>query len=93
MTLKLIEAPRGPGIVLTDDELQIFGRPNFACARVAQVLILGGLYEDKEAKAEYEQAVYIHWASSLLKEHGGKWKEVGNKQIADILEELAPGGG
>ncbi len=32
-------------------------------------------------KAEYEQAVYIHWASNLLDKHGDNWRDEGNKII------------
>ena len=70
--------------MLSDDEIEILGRPNFACASVAKLLISAGLYEDKAKKAEYEQAVFIHWASNLLREHGDNWK----KEAARILDEL-----
>lgn len=64
-------------IKLTDDQIDILGRPNFACAQIAKLLIRAGVYEDKAKKAEYEQAVYIHWAQGLLEEHGDGWREAG----------------
>ncbi len=74
-------------IQLSESEIAILGRPNFACAGIAKVLIDHGVYEKGAAKAEYEQAVYIHWASNLLKEHGENWKLHGNNIIRDLLEE------
>lgn len=73
-------------IKLSTNEIEILGRPNFACAPVAKLLIASGLYEDKESKAEYEQAVYIHWASNLFAKLGDNWKEAGNDQLQDLIE-------
>ena len=75
-------------ITLTKDQISILGRPNFSCAVAAKILVAGGLYEDKGRKAEYEQAVYIHWASSLLDKHGERWAEEGNKIIYELCERL-----
>lgn len=73
-------------IKLTKNQIDILGRPNFACAQVAKLLIAFKLYEDKESKAEYEQAVYIHWASDLLEKHGDDWKAEGNKIIKELCD-------
>lgn len=72
-------------VELDENQISIMGRPNFACARMAKLLIAAGLYEDKEKKAEYEQAVFIHWSLELLKTHGDKWADEAEK----ILQECA----
>lgn len=74
-------------INLTENEISILGRPNFACADIAKILIRAGIYEKGANKAEYEQAVYIHWAYSLLKEHGDSWKEAAKKILTKALKE------
>ena len=71
-------------IDLTPDEISILGRPNFLCANIAKVLIEGGLYTKGPQKAEYEQAVFIHWAMSLHSEFGDKWKDA----AAGILQKI-----
>lgn len=75
-------------ITLTKNQISILGRPNFACARIAQLLIKAGLYEGK-AKAEHEQAVFIHWASNLLDKHGDDWGSEADKIIEDLLQQLS----
>ena len=71
-------------IELTKDQIFILGRPNFACAAIAKLLIKSGLYAEKGKKAEYEQAVYIHWASDLFDNYGSDWGVEANK-IIDVL--------
>jgi len=73
-------------IKLTEHQIEIFGKPNFACAPIAKLLIAEGLYEDKVSKVEYEQAVFIHWASGLLAEHGDKWSVVAGTILKDYLD-------
>lgn len=73
-------------IKLSTDEIEILGRPNFACAQVAKLLIASGLYEDKGRKVEYEQAVYIHWASDLIVEHGNDWKRQAGKILSNLID-------
>lgn len=70
-------------IKLNDDEIQILGTPNFASARNAKLLIAAGIYEDKEKKAEYEQAVFAHWGLDLYKKHGENWKVEANKILKE----------
>jgi hypothetical protein len=76
-------------IKLTENQIKILGIPNFACAQQAKLLIACGVYEDKESKAEYEQAVFIHWASELLTEHGQDWSKEGNKVLKKCAEQVA----
>jgi len=71
-------------IELSEDEVWVLGRPNFACSQVAKILIEAGVYKKGPSKAEYEQAVWIHWASDLLDTHGSNWKIEGNNQIKEL---------
>ena len=75
-------------IELTNDEIEIFGKPNFACAHYARILIAAGVYKAAGNKAEYEQAVFMHWASELLKVHGKNWRDVGKKQLRKYLSSI-----
>ena len=75
-------------IKLNDEEILILGRPNFACAKIAKILIASGVYEKGAGRAEYEQAVFIHWTSNLLKEHGAHWRKEFNKIIKAKIESL-----
>jgi len=70
-------------IELSKEQISVLGRPNFACARIAQVLIRTGVYAPVRANAEYEQAVFIHWASGLVEQHGEKWAEVADRLLCD----------
>jgi hypothetical protein len=70
-------------IELSKEQISVLGRPNFACARIAQVLIRTGVYAPVRANAEYEQAVFIHWASRLVEQHGEKWVEVADALLCD----------
>lgn len=72
-------------IKLSNEQIAVLGRPNFKCARVAQVLIAAGIYEDNKKSAEYEQAVFIHWALGLLEKHGENWQDEGNKILSGCL--------
>ena len=73
---------------LSDNQISIMGRPNFACAGMAKLLIAAGIYEDKEKKAEYEQAVFMHWALGLLEAHGDGWAEEANRVLSSCAERL-----
>ena len=76
-------------IKLTDDQIAIMGKPNFSCAGPAKLLIASGVYEDKAKKAEYEQAVFIHWALEVHKEHGENWAEEGKKILVGLAKGIA----
>ncbi len=75
-------------IKLTDTQVDILGRPNFHCMKVAKILIAAGDYEDKAKKAEYEQAVFIHWAYELFAVHGDNWQEEGEKILQDAAKRV-----
>jgi hypothetical protein len=73
-------------IELSNNQISILGKPNFACAPIAKLLIKHSIYEDKENKAEYEQAVFIHWASDLLEKFGDGWVDEAKRIIDKLLE-------
>ena len=73
-------------IKLSDSQIAIMGKPNFSCAQPARVLIDAGIYEDKAKKAEYEQAVFIHWAMGLHDEHGDNWSDAGVAILKECLD-------
>lgn len=75
-------------IRLNDDLVQVLGTPCFACASIAKLLIEAGIYEDKVKKAEYEQAVFTHWALRLYEEHGSSWREEGEKILKGYRDTL-----
>ncbi len=75
---------------LNDDLKDILGRPCFACARVAQLLVKAGKYVDVRPKAEDEQAVMIHWTLMLYLEHGPKWRDEANRLVKEMFEQTQP---
>ncbi|MBL4797210.1 MAG: hypothetical protein JKY50_07340 [Oleispira sp.] len=82
----LVEPSTSPAqpIMLSPIQIQLFGRPNFSCAQLANMLIAGGIYAEGPPKAEYKQAVFIHWSSKLYEEFGDDWAEKGNKLLKEI---------
>ncbi len=72
-------------IKLTKEEIAIFGRPNFACANIANRLKELGLYDCAE-KAEDEQAIAIHFMAELYKKYGCNWRAQADK----ILKKETP---
>ena len=75
-------------IKLNDDEIQILGTPCFVSARMANLLIGAGIYEDKVKKAEYEQAVFAHWGLDLYKKYGKDWKKEGEKILKECSDKI-----
>ncbi|RIJ02180.1 hypothetical protein DXK93_18530 [Achromobacter sp. K91] len=64
---------------LNADLIDILGRPNFACIRIAQLLRLGGVEIAK--KAEAEQATVIHYLLGFYLKHGSQWAEKADEDI------------
>ncbi|OAE56856.1 hypothetical protein A7J67_08485 [Achromobacter xylosoxidans] len=64
---------------LNADLIEILGRPNFACIRIAQLLRLGGVEIPK--KAEAEQATVIHYLLGFYLKHGSQWAEKAEEDI------------
>jgi len=75
-------------IKLDDIQIEILGKPNFACAAIAKLLIAAAVYEDKAQKAEYEQAVFIHWAMALYEKHGDKWRAAAKVALAECHQAI-----
>lgn len=67
-----------------DDELrQILGRPNFACARIAELLRMAG--QQIDFKAEAEQAAVLHWLLNLYLDHGTEWAPKAREYLRSIV--------
>lgn len=64
---------------LNADLIDILGRPNFTCIRIAQLLRLGGVEIAK--KAEAEQATAIHYLLGFYLKHGSQWAEKADEDI------------
>jgi hypothetical protein len=78
-------------IKLNEQEVSILGMPCFRCAGIAKLLIEAEVYENKAQKAEYEQAVFMHWAMTLYKEHGENWREEASKILKVYGNKTQPG--
>lgn len=59
-------------IEFDDTVKEILGRPNFACAGIANVLRKKGFEIDY--KAEAEQARVLYWMLEMYEKHGVDWK-------------------
>lgn len=71
-----------------DALVEILGRPNFACIRIAQVLRLMG--RDIPKKSEHEQAhtilfVLRHWAADPV-----NWQENANAELRAAIDQHQP---
>ncbi len=75
--LASVESPALPP--LNADLIEILGRPNFTCIRIAQLLRLSGV--DIAKKAEAEQATVIHYLLGFYFKHGSQWAEKAGEDI------------
>lgn len=64
---------------LNADLIEILGRPNFTCIRLAQLLRLSGVEIAK--KAENEQATVIHYLLGFYLKHGSQWAEKADEDL------------
>lgn len=64
---------------LNADLIDILGRPNFTCIRIAQLLRLGGV--EIATKAEAEQATVIHHLLGFYLKHGSHWAEKADEDL------------
>lgn len=71
-------------IELNDETRWILGRPNFVCAPIFRALRLLG--HEIPHKAEDEQAYSIWWMLNLYLEHGNKWRDVAEVELAKATE-------
>lgn len=66
--------PKQEWPALDDDLREILGRPNFACARIAQAFRENAGAEIK-TRAEDEQAFVLHWLTGLYLKYGSEWRK------------------
>ncbi|MBB1593567.1 hypothetical protein [Achromobacter sp. UMC46] len=64
---------------LNADLIDILGRPNFTCIRLAQLLRLSGV--EIATKAEAEQATVIHYLLGFYLKHGSQWAEKADEDL------------
>jgi len=97
----LFRHPAPPAVVapvlpeLNADLIDILGRPNFTCIRLAQLLRLSGV--EIATKAEAEQATVIHYLLGFYLKHGSEWAEMADEDIeqrrlAAVAAKQAKGG-
>ena len=74
-----------PGLPPLNEQLiEILGRPNFMCIRLAEVLRTGG--HVIKSKAEHEQAAALHFLLTHYLRHGDKWVETANADLGEMLK-------
>jgi hypothetical protein len=64
--------------------VEVLGRPNFACASIAELLRFDGA--DIPRKAEHEQARVIHWLLNHYLQHGRAWRMLAEAELVRIGE-------
>jgi hypothetical protein len=89
-TAKTRHAPPPSAVPALDDEVRwILGRPNFACASIAEGLRAGG--HTIERKAEHEQAAVIHWMLTMYVKHGAEWRGKAENELHEMRQGLTKG--
>jgi len=68
---------------LNEQLIEILGRPNFGCIRLAQALRAGG--HVIKTKAEHEQAAVLHFLLGHYLKHGDRWAETAQAEIKTML--------
>lgn len=58
---------------LNDELIEILGRPNFTCTKLAECLRKCG--QEIKRKSEYEQAAILHVLLNLYIKHGNDWRK------------------
>ena len=66
-------------IKFDDTVEEILGRPNFTCARIANILRKKGF--EIAYKAEAEQARVLYWMLEMYEKHGSNWKTEGENYL------------
>ena len=75
--LLIADVIRSKWLTLSDDEKNIMGRPNFACAKIAHRMRDMGF--EVATKAEDEQALVIWAMLEFYKEFGKDWSDKMNE--------------
>ena len=73
-----------PPITLTKEQIEVFGRPNFSCSSIARILVSKCVYAEIPPRSENEQAVAIHFMSSMLEKYGSNWKIEAEKVLKKL---------
>jgi len=81
--IKVCPTPHLPP--LNDDLIHILGRPNFACAPLAEAMRLGGI--KIEQRSENEQAAVIHMMLEHYLANPGSWRETVGKAMRGWIED------
>ena len=76
-------------ITLNADQVEILGKPNFACADLAKLLFESGTYKKDSHKAEYNQAVVIHWLNSIYEEFGSGWRKEVSGRVQIMIDAVS----
>ena len=86
---KIKPKDKGGPVEFTDRTRKIMGTTCFQSARFSHRLIELGVYPKQPSnhKAEYEQAIFMHWALNLEAEHGEKWFEEAQKVMFPANQE------
>jgi len=69
---------------LTDDLIEILGRPNFTCIRIAQLFRLSG--QTIPQKSEAEQAAVIYFLLRAYLRHGKEWSTHAEAELKVMAE-------
>lgn len=82
------DVPRDLPDSLDEHLVAILGRPNFACAPIAQVLRAKGRAIPR--RAEHEQAAVIHYMLSAYLRHGEAWADYVRFDLYSTLDGTCP---
>lgn len=64
---------------LNADLIEILGRPNFTCGRIAATFRAAG--RTIKTRAEDEQAFVLHWLLGLYLKHGAEWRDRAEEEL------------
>jgi len=76
---------------LTQELMELLGRPCFACAKIAEKLRLGGW--KIATKAEHEQAAVLHFSLKHYLRDSANWMDNANGELAAMVAHATEGGG
>jgi hypothetical protein len=75
---------------LNEDTMDILGRPNFTCIRIAARLReMGRAIPDR---AEHEQAAVVHFLLNMYEQHGADWRAKAEEFLKRTPQEVEQGG-
>lgn len=71
---------------LNQDLIDILGRPNFQCIRIAQLFRQAGA--EIATKAENEQAAVIHFMLLMYLQHGKHWATAADEHLKALVQQV-----